>query len=135
MFSTDVQTAVSHEEHWEFKSQLSSPCPTPQCHCSSAFVLFVFMCPTMAGAKGMHRLCLQQEIIQEHPRSINMICTVELDGLQGRDWLSKVPPTVGDQVSGDLRILSMHKSVRSDKRHPKILGELADAVAKPLSDI
>lgn len=40
MFSIDVQTAVSHEEHWEFKSQLNSPRPTPQCHCSSDFVLF-----------------------------------------------------------------------------------------------
>lgn len=63
-----------------------------------------------------------------------MICTVKLDGLQGSDWLSKVPSTV-DQVCDDLRILSMSKSVRPDKRHPKVLGELAEAVAKPLFKI
>lgn len=66
---------------------------------------------------------------------MNIICTAKLDGLQGRDWLSKVPPTVGDQVCDDLRILTTHKSVRPDKKHPKVLGDLAEAVAKPLSKI
>lgn len=51
-----------------------------------------------------------------------MICTVELDGLQGSDWLSKVPPTVGDQVCDHLRVLNVSKSARPDKRHPRVLG-------------
>ena len=54
--------------------------------------------------------------------------------LVGGDRGSNIPPTVSeDQVHDHLRNLNNRKYMGPDEIHPKVLGELADVVTKPLS--
>ncbi|GAB0205472.1 mitochondrial enolase superfamily member 1 [Grus japonensis] len=55
---------------------------------------------------------------------------------EGRDWENAEPPTVGeDQVQEYLRNLKVHKSMGPEELHPRVLRELADEVARPLTII
>lgn len=57
-----------------------------------------------------------------------------MDGEQDGDWERKVLPTVRKDLMYDsLRNLNIHKLMRPDKMHPRVLTELADAVPKSLS--
>ncbi|GAB0179001.1 mitochondrial enolase superfamily member 1 [Grus japonensis] len=62
-------------------------------------------------------------------------CSQVTEG-KGRDWENAEPPTLGeDQVREYLRNLKVHKSMGPGELHPRVLRELADEVARPLSVI
>jgi len=53
---------------------------------------------------------------------------------KGGDWENEEPLTVGeDEVQDCLRNLKVHNSMELDEMHLRVLKELADEVAKPLS--
>lgn len=58
--------------------------------------------------------------------------TSQGDGLRGRDWGRKVPLSVReDQVHDDEQNLTVFKSMRHDKLHPRVLRKLDDVISKP----
>jgi len=55
---------------------------------------------------------------------------------KGRDWENEEPLTTAeDEVRDHLRSLKVHKSLGHHEVNPRILREMADEVAKPLSII
>ncbi|KFU97553.1 hypothetical protein N339_09984, partial [Pterocles gutturalis] len=63
-------------------------------------------------------------------------CTSRGDGLEDTDWESKAPPTVReDHVCNHLRNLDVRKSMGPGEMQLRVLMELSDIVAKPLSMI
>ncbi|GAB0209310.1 mitochondrial enolase superfamily member 1 [Grus japonensis] len=62
--------------------------------------------------------------------------TAQVTEGKGRDWENAEPPTVGeDQVREYLRNLKVHESMGPHEMHPRVLRELSNKVAKPLSII
>lgn len=55
---------------------------------------------------------------------------------QGKDWRNKVQHITGEhQIWDHSRNMNIHNSMRLNEMHPRVLKELADIVAKPLSII
>lgn len=52
---------------------------------------------------------------------------------QRRNWGNEVTPIAGEDKVQNLRNLNVHNSMRPDEVNSRVLKELADEVAKPLS--